>query len=502
MADGDMPQLEPDKKQQNPEPDNKSQQQLTFLDELEAFGDRTTFHGLSYVLKRNASVVRRITWSVIFVASAAACLWQISNAVDQYTRYDTVNSVSITKHESLSYPAITVCSGNGVRKAYVESLGEPAAQLLQALLFETTTYVRTGVDLRDSNDTEASEIALAIVADAVNSTFYEFVRDAAAQADRTFLYCENGTKLDCLTHVTPVYTVLGMCYTFNARGRLRHLRGDPDTGISLVLNVDVDEYFAPYVTDGVGLHIHIHEPEDLSYVDSGNVLLAPGNNVYMSLQKQLVHNLKKPYSEIDCNDDPDYSYAFCRSECMQRTFFDCGNCSLNGDSDAACPFIESFQCYVRNYDQWYGTGTGYQCDCPQQCRYIQYQHKMSMSAFPNEFSAQFFKSQPNWPFNSTESIRRNTLQLHIYYERFTTEEIYEQPLVNQWQLFSTVGGLMGLFIGCSTMTLFEFPDFLIVFFNKKLARQRHVKVEDIAASTELSEITVDSADTSVLQDVK
>ena len=59
-------------------------------------------------------------------------------------------------------------------------------------------------------------------------------------------------------------------------------------------------------------------------------------------------------------------------------------------------------------------------------------------------------------------------QLAIYYETLTTEEIYEQPLVNQWQLFSTVGGLMGLFIGCSTMTQFEFPDFFIVFLKKKL----------------------------------
>ena len=72
---------------------------------------------------------------------------------------------------------------------------------------------------------------------------------------------------------------------------------------------------------------------------------------------------------------------------------------------------------------------------------------------------------------------------------------------NQWQLFSTVGDLMGLFIGCSTLTLLEFVDFLIVFSNKKLVRQRHVKVKDIATSTEMPEPMVDDADTSVLQDV-
>ena len=105
---------------------------LKFLDELEAFGDGTTFHGLGYVFKQNAFVVRRITWAVIVVASVTLCLWQISNAVDQYLQYDTVNSITITKHESMSFPAITVCNVNGVRKAYAESLGAPAAHLLQA----------------------------------------------------------------------------------------------------------------------------------------------------------------------------------------------------------------------------------------------------------------------------------------------------------------------------------------------------------------------------------
>ena len=97
MTDAAMTQSEPEKRPQ-----------LKFFDELKSFGDSTTFHGLGYVVKQNAFVVRRTTWAVIVVASVMACLWQISNAVDQYLQYDTVNSVKITKHESMSFPAITV----------------------------------------------------------------------------------------------------------------------------------------------------------------------------------------------------------------------------------------------------------------------------------------------------------------------------------------------------------------------------------------------------------
>ena len=43
---------------------------LKFLDELEAFGDGTTFHGLGYVFKQNAFAVRRLAWAAFFVASA------------------------------------------------------------------------------------------------------------------------------------------------------------------------------------------------------------------------------------------------------------------------------------------------------------------------------------------------------------------------------------------------------------------------------------------------
>ena len=218
-------------------------QRLKFLDELEAFGDGTTFHGLGYVFKQNAFAVRRLAWAAFFVASVTACLWQISNAVDQYFQYDTVNSISITKYESMSFPAITVCNVNGVRKAYAESLGAPAAHLLQAFFFEGSTNVKTGVDQRDSSDKEASDVVLAIIADAVNSTFNEFFRDSAAQADRTFLHCANNADLACLPYVTPVMSLLGMCYTLNAKGRLlplRQTRDGPETGISLVLNVDTD----------------------------------------------------------------------------------------------------------------------------------------------------------------------------------------------------------------------------------------------------------------------
>ena len=110
MTDVAMTQSEPVRKRQ-----------LKFLDELEAFADSTTLHGVTYALKQNAFVVRRIIWAVLVVASVAACLWQISLAVDQYLQYDTVNSISTKKHESMAFPAITI-GGCGTSRRRAELL--------------------------------------------------------------------------------------------------------------------------------------------------------------------------------------------------------------------------------------------------------------------------------------------------------------------------------------------------------------------------------------------
>ena len=479
MTDVAMTQSEPVRKRQ-----------LKFLDELEAFADSTTLHGVTYALKQNAFVVRRIIWAVLVVASVAACLWQVSFAVNQYLQYDTVNSIVTKKHETMAFPAITVCNVNKVRKSYAEALGAPATQLLQAALFEKSRSIRSGVVQQDGSDTEASEADLNVIADAVNSTFYEYVRDAASQAEGTFLLCLQNGYFPCLPYVTPVVSLLGMCYTFNAKDRLpvRQTIDGPERGLGLALNVDTDEYFAPFARDAVGLRIRIHDPDDFPQIDSGDILLAPGTDVNLSLQKKVFYNLKKPYSEVDCNDDPGYSYAICRSECARRQVLTCGNCTIGSDSDAPCSFLQGFRCYVRNYNLWFSSHN--QCDCPNQCRVTRYEHKISTGAYPTPFAYQIYSTLPNWRYNSTESFHRNMMFLTVYYETLTTEEIYEQPLVNQWQLFSTVGGLMGLFIGCSTMTLFEFPDFLIVFLRKKL-RNRHVKVEDNVTRIEVHEPTED-----------
>lgn len=434
-------------------------QRELFLDSCQQFSEETTFHGLRFVLKRKALFVRRALWALFVGACVSICLWQISNAISQYFQYDTVNSISIQRHVALRFPAITVCNVNQVRQSFADSFGPQVAYGLQLYLYSSFAQLDNGFDSGSLN----------ALGGALNMTFHDFLMSAHHNASSTFLDCYHNEDFNCLDYVKPVRTAKGMCYTFNSANDtvlpLESTFSGPDGGIAIVLNAGIDEYFAPLLSDGVGFLIHIHDPQDFPLLDHGGILLAPGTDVYLSVKKQVINYLKKPYSDVNCNGDSDYSYSECRVQCMTQHVFECSTCSLLPDADNPCSFVEGGLCYLQNSPAWVNGQV--KCDCPGQCEKTVYNYQLSTSKYPNQFSAQFSQTQPGWPYTTIEDIEANVLRLKIYFESITTEMVKEQPVINQWQLFSTIGGLMGLFVGCSVITLCELPDFVLVMLSKK-----------------------------------
>ena len=441
----------------------KRKSDVKFLDSLDQFGHETTFHGVRYIFKRNAFIVRRILWIVMFVGCVSICLWQISNAVQQYFRYDTVNTVSIMRHSSLKLPAVSICNINQIRRSYAEALGSPYTEILGEYLYQSqvSSSVIENLDFT----------AMTALAGAINATFRQFIHTSAHQASNTFLRCYYWQDFDCLPYTQPVRTAKGLCYTFNGKNQslatLESSFAGPHGGIALILNVDIDEYFAPILGDGVGFMITMHEPDDYPLLDHGGILmLAPGVDHFLSVRKQVVHYLKRPYSQVNCNDDPAYSYSVCRTDCLTRNVFECGTCSISSGTDEECSFLDGAICYLTKYTAWVNGEV--ECDCPEQCKRTLYNYQLSTAQYPNQYAVRFSEALPQWPFNTSDDVRRNALRLKIYYETISTEVVKEQPVLNQWQLFSTIGGLIGLFIGCSTITLCEVPDFLFVYLGRKL----------------------------------
>ena len=59
-------------------------------------------------------------------------------------------------------------------------------------------------------------------------------------------------------------------------------------------------------------------------------------------------------------------------------------------------------------------------------------------------------------------FRENFLQLDIYYNQLSIEEVVQQPAFEFLSLLSEIGGFLGLLLGASVLTLCEVFDFIII----------------------------------------
>jgi len=110
------------------------------------------------------------------------------------------------------------------------------------------------------------------------------------------------------------------------------------------------------------------------------------------------------------------------------------------------------------------------CDCPVECEKVKYSTILSAAYFP---SAHFWNSiyeLLNISVNDTkstktrlqEAIRKRLLKVNIFYESLSTEVTEKKPAYDLNDFGSDIGGNMGLFLGCSLLTLCEFFDLLLL----------------------------------------
>ena len=160
--------------------------------------------------------------------------------------------------------------------------------------------------------------------------------------------------------------------------------------------------------------------------------------------KDIIKDRTFPYFQSDC-------FALCE---RQKYFEVCNKTEL---------FLENLQYYFTNnnyfnsnlsmfticdFNIWYGILNKFQkegpneiCEdqCPIECNTISYDINVIASYNPNDY-------------------KNNVSKVDIYYDDFSYTSITDQQKITSDSLFGAVGGLLGLFLGASLMSAFEFVD--------------------------------------------
>ncbi|KAK2176079.1 hypothetical protein NP493_686g00003 [Ridgeia piscesae] len=243
-----------------------------------------------------------------------------------------------------------------------------------------------------------------------------------------------------------------------------------------------------------GVRIVVHPQERMPFPSDEGVLAAPGQLSIIGIRQLNVVRLPEPYG--NCTDTTErnmkrnvyeevypvrYSVGACYATCYQRYVIErCGcadsqypmegaafdykrvkTCKSENTTEDTCRYQVSIEYMYNKLD----------CDCPLPCDVDQELVKQQLVAEIAKYLG-----------NTTDDAKlwNNLLKVKVYYEDFNYENIEETPSYSTVNFISDIGGILGLWIGCSVISLFEFlelsMDFGVLAVLRLIRRQRTGKV--------------------------
>jgi acid-sensing ion channel 5 len=415
-------QATPNPKQENAEIKKKSN--------LQKYAENNSVGGLSYVLS-SKSKIRRLIWLIIILVCVAISLYLVRNTFSKLLDPPTSTTITNEPNLNLEFPAVTICNVNTFSPNILRSYEILPNQTLEEGIFFDIFFTNP------LNDPTLKQLTS-------NAT------------ERFIVNCWFGNQF-CGNNIYRNFEFslndLFACYTFNSgqSGKpIQKVNGTgANEGLTLVIDTDDSDYSSPAKAD-TGIKIVLHPQDEPPHPNSHGVAVSPSASMYISFRKQVYDDRTmrscSPTSQhkwMHLSEEIPYSYASCLMDSLINASLNQCGCVLSTDylsSDKQYPLCTLSQliCYLnsrfspRNH-------------CKPACKHTTFE---ILSATHTESYSRTFLS-------------RSIIFVSIYYETFNVQTQTTVFSYGIEEFFAEVGGQLGLFIGVSVITLFEFVIFLV-----------------------------------------
>lgn len=371
-------------------------------------------HGLPNVFKTER-IGFKLMWVLFSVGMISGCSYFLNKSILDYLEYNFISSISHRYEQPTEFPTISFCSiNNGF----------------------------------------------------MNSSLDDILLDCSFNNENI---CKNNSKFYFKSFQDPIY---GNCFRFNS--------GMTDQGIyvdildsfqagsrfGLVLKLNSN-------TNGIRLNIHNYTTSPIYMKDSG-VSISPGGESFVSINRVFNIQLDDPYNKclkdvrnFNLNStlinfifrlNETYVQAKCVEYCFYINYLENSNCNCNESFSNLVSFHEKcidpkeknsniFMCTENYRKEFYKTNIYDNCAkfCPLECDSITYSYSSSF--------VEYKKS------DATDSLNEGMI-LHIYYDELKYTLIIQEPKMLLDDFIANIGGIIGVFVGCSFLSLIEFAEML------------------------------------------
>ena len=450
--------------------------------------ESTTAHGVVRIFK-GKSIIRRLFWLIIVLTAAGGCLYNISDRIRFLISEPTSTTISITRKTTLTFPAVTVCNLNSLRFGVLEERNLTD-------LIQTAIFLVTEADAQSCEDEESQSDNLSRI------TYEELIMQARYKVEELIGECFfAGESCGNVTEVfEPVFTNLGICYTFNS-AKIQPLLQSRGTGqrqgLQLVVNVNQSEYATP--TDA-GVKVAIHTQSEPPLPDDQGIGVPTGRNAFISIKEQSI--LDKTGQGCRSSEDLSninflqgeysiYTASACLVDCLHTSIADNCDCIVARSfySEDTADYSRLPNCTLEKIcciENQFLTPT--ECNCSAACSSISYATTVSYSSFPAEYISEYVAS---FTGVSDSFFPTNLLQMHVYFETLNVEMETTTFAYSPITLLSDIGGILGLFLGMSVITIIEFGTWVVDEIKNRVFGLNEKKIRKMCCSRCQQELQTD-----------
>ncbi|XP_041464722.1 degenerin deg-1-like isoform X3 [Lytechinus variegatus] len=483
--------------------ENSDQRELNAYFLISSAVQNTGAHGIPNIARAN-SMSKRIFWSVLFIGAMAGFFWQTATLIDDYTDFDVITNLDELYSGSIRFPAITFCNLNPYASSkastfsreFADAVGVPyndgvnvtasTVTMTSSTTSQSSTVPSTERGYQDWGNVNFDELDsrvshLEVAQGIIGSAAYENRSETGHDLDDMLLDCDFENYPCTPDNFSHFYNYLyGNCYTFNSGefGKLLTVsKVGPLYGLSLELYIQQSEYISS-LQPSAGLRLLVHDQNEMPFPEDQGINLAPGAHASVGLSMVYLERLGTPYTNCSSRFKPgnifkdkfhhlDYSRSACEKDCyFNEVMRVCGCADVKYNyNDSATPCDSDNVACVTEVENNYTSGM-LVCGCTMPCRQHIYEITVSEASWPNMGYTETVERNIEGVSDDlmkkvhdegAESfISNNVLKVTIFYESLQYEYIYQTAAYGIYSLISDLGGQIGLWIGVSILTIFEF----------------------------------------------
>ncbi|EDV94103.1 GH25067 [Drosophila grimshawi] len=427
---------------------------------FEIYCEMSSIHGFHVFV--GAKTWQRVLWwlliCVAILLSLLVLIMSYGMSAETPTRSYIESMMQPLSANRLPLPAITICGLNRISKQQLSIRANKWSVPVQMLQQLPWLSRRSSPGINQTLIKQLSD---------QNETWSQLLEQLSPQiCEQQLIGCKwlGWNPQSCKQLMTTVWS-----YTEGRCCSLRQTSDNPATSLTLRLATKIEDYGST-ATAATGFQVLLHEAHTSIDAATQRVLVPSGTEVHLMLKPYSTHatayldslepNTRGCYlsNERSLFSFPAYSQDNCLAEChSERVYHICGcvHPHMPKRSHWTLCQLAQLQCLQQQVISWDQLQS--LCNCLPPCQFNRYEVHTDVAALD--------ASQAAPPTNDALYNNLNAsdeLLLHIYCDSLNAEQLRLDVFENWLSFIGTFGGITGLFMGCSFVSVFELIFFVCV----------------------------------------